>query len=92
MHKTVDLLDAQAMHRKHRNTFEVPSDAELAALRPGDYVKVCAGRERFWVEVDEFDGATIHATVASALVLTSEHGLKSGDALAFEPRHVLSVE
>jgi hypothetical protein len=44
-------VDAQAMHEAYPQSFEAPSAAEIAAVVPGDSVKVCDGGERFWVTV-----------------------------------------
>ena len=35
------LVDAQAMHREYPETFDAPDAQELAAIKPGDWVKIC---------------------------------------------------
>ena len=49
--KFPELVDAQAMARKHPATIEVPNTANLATIGAGSLVKVNADRERSWVIV-----------------------------------------
>jgi hypothetical protein len=83
--------DAQEMHRQHPDTFEVPPEAELDALSAGDHVKVCAGDERFWVLLTTVEGRALKGTVANDLLFTNQHGLRRGDPVAFEKRHVYQI-
>ena len=82
-------VDAQKMATEHPGTFAVPSPDALAALAPGDIVKVCAGDERFWVKLTTVDGDTLHGTVDS--MTFRNHGLLLGDSVEFESRHIYSI-
>ena len=92
------LVDAQARHAEHPDTFPVPSEHEVDALRPGDYAKVSVevggehgGGENFWCWIAEREGDRFRALVSNILVLAHEHGLRLGDALDFEARHIRDV-
>jgi hypothetical protein len=96
----VEWVDAQAMHRAHPDSFEVPPDAELDAIKPKTFIKVGAtshgGRtERFWLAVEApWDDEvlptpdTIIGTVNNALV---EIPLDLGQRVYVERRHVMGV-
>jgi len=86
----IEFVDAQAMARKHPNTFPIPTDVELRRIVPNQFVKVCANNERFWVKViNRFDdwitGEVDH-------VATKEHGLKDGDVITVETRHIYEIQ
>ena len=50
--KEIFLVDAQAMAKKHKGTFEAPSIGELLNLQVGDFVKLSFNdRERMWVKI-----------------------------------------
>jgi molybdopterin converting factor small subunit len=85
-----EFVDAQEMNRQHPDTFDVPTAEELKALRPGMYVKVCACNERFWVLVTGRDETGIVGIVNNDLVST-DHGLKDGDVVHFQERHIYSI-
>lgn len=88
---TTTFTNAQEMHRLHPDTFDAPSEDELAAIRPGDSVKVCTGGERFWVTVTQAGEAELTGTVDNDLVLTADHGLRYRDAVRFPRECVYSV-
>jgi hypothetical protein len=87
----VEFTDAQKMHRLHPSTFQVPSPKELEALKAGDYVKVCAGRERFWVQITSRSGIHLYGNINNDLIFSSEHGLFDKDYVGFEERHVYAI-
>ena len=80
-------MDAQRMHREHPATFDAPSEADLAGLRPGDLVKVCNKRDRFWVTLTEAqpDG-TLVGVVQNRPVGKQRYGM--GDGIRFHVRNV----
>lgn len=91
--RTVDLIDAQQRHREHPTTFDVPSDEALAAIKPGDLVKVGFytpedGGERMWVEVTSV-GADLRGKLDNTPVVFTS--MRRGDEVAFERRHVLDL-
>jgi len=44
-------VDAQKMHKNHPRKFEIPSKEAIKDIKKGDFVKICNGKERFWVKV-----------------------------------------
>lgn len=85
-------VNAQDMHRAHPRTFEVPDPSDLDGIKPGTSAKICAGRERFWVEVTavRVDGE-ITGVIDNDLICTDEHGLKCGDLVTFRRENVYQV-
>lgn len=95
------LIDAGQKHRDHPESFEVPDALALLRIVPGAFVKVGAKftsdapdviprAERFWLIVRTV-GIPLTGEINNDLVYTAEHGLKCGDILPFELRHVLDV-
>ena len=86
--------DAQAMALLHPTTFEAPDRADLAAIKPGYYIKVCAG-ERFWVKVTEVDTTgddlAFAGVVDNDLICTDSHGLSLGSVVRVSYRHVYAT-
>lgn len=83
--------DAQHMAKLYPATFEAPTAAELASIRPGSLIKICAGDERFWVKVTQRAGDQLAGTVDNDLIRTDRHGLTLGNSVSFEARHVYAV-
>jgi hypothetical protein len=81
-------VDAQAMHRKHPTTFEVPSAKQLTELKVGDFVKINANHERFWVKLTRVNGKKLEGVVDNKLI---QRGLKLGQKVRFETKHIYSV-
>lgn len=94
--KEIEFVDAQEMHLLHPETFEVPTQEELDNIQPGDSVKVCVGKERFWVTVELIGTLVgmkdvIGGIIDNDLVFTHEHGLKCGDKIKFEKKNIYSI-
>jgi hypothetical protein len=97
------LDDAEALHAEHPRSFFIPREERRQALRPGELVRLGftygphADREgeghteRMWVEVVEqaADGTTRGVLRNTPARFTA---LEIGDRVAFEPRHVLSID
>ncbi len=96
-----ELIDGRERHRQNPDTFEIPSDATVAALRVGDHVKVGAltpgaGRveaERFWVQLTSIrdDRTVFVGWIDNLLTFTEQHGLDYEDEVQFEARHILAT-
>lgn len=84
-------VDAQEMHKKYPETFFVPPQEDLDAIKIGDYIKVCISLERFWASAIEIDGNTIKAIVANELVNSPEHVLHYGNFIEVEKRHIYDI-
>lgn len=70
-------------------SFEVPSEAEIKKLKPGDFVKVARNSERFWVRVDGYVGRKWHGTVMNRLIRNED--LKLGDSIYFMRKNIYDV-
>ena len=84
----ITYVDAQAMAVKHPKTFEVPSTEELASIEPGCFVKVCTGRERFWVLVTKIRGNIVTGKVDNKLFTVP---LRLGQSISFDKKNIYSV-
>ena len=60
---SLEFVDAVQMNKENPDTFEIPSTRDIEALKPGDFVKVCAEDERFWVIVNSIKGNDVIGTV-----------------------------
>jgi hypothetical protein len=89
MTQGVEWLDAQEQRRKYPATFWSPSRSELAAICPGQYVKVCACDERFWVKVTAVVDGRLRGCVTSNLLRAP---WRWGDEVEFETRHVFQIQ
>jgi len=86
-----NFIDAQDRHALNPDTFYAPSKKELDTIESGVNVKVCLDDERFWVEVSQVNGDEITGTVNNDLIHTASHGLKFGQEIKFEKRHVYMI-
>jgi hypothetical protein len=67
----------------------MPTDIELAKIRPGDCVKVCADPgERFWVLVTAIEGNLITGHVDS-LVISAP--VECGEQITFGREYVIGI-
>jgi len=89
METTIKFVDAQEMHRKNPTRFDVPSATELLAIKMGSTVKVCNGRERFWVNVIGVNGEKLLGTVSNNLIGNDE--IDFGDTIDFEKKHIYDI-
>ena len=87
----MEFVDAQEMHLLHSKTFDAPTKEELDNLEQMDHVKICCGDERFWVQIRLICGESITGVVDNILVHTLAHGIKNGDLVKFEKRHIYSI-
>lgn len=86
---TIPFIDAQEKHRQHPDTFEILCEEELKRIKPGDGVKVCDGKERFWTVVKTSDPEgtrDITAQIDTILLRGQEYNF--GDVVKFNLRHV----
>jgi hypothetical protein len=94
-----EIVDPLPIARRTPSTFWVPSDEMLAAIGPGDFVKVIVraipprplfGAERLWVKVVAADGIMLSGTLANdpldlpGLHFESEMRFRRSDVIAIE--------
>ena len=93
-------INAQQRHKENPDTFEVPSNAELEALAPKDFIKIGVRifdpnspieAERFWLQITQIRNRVIYAKVDNDLVFTDYHSIADGDELMLAPHHVLAI-
>ena len=97
----VAFIDSPARARKHSDTWEAVSQADLENLSVGDYVKVglegynetlstanVLGGERFWVKITNINTRTITGTVQNELI---GYDLPVGALITFRRKHVIEV-
>jgi len=97
------LEDAEALHAEHPRSFFIPPAERRRALRAGELVRLGftygphvdreeeGHAERMWVEVvDQVGDGTVTARLANRPFRLN--AVEIGDALRFEPRHVLAIE
>lgn len=82
------LVNARSLARQY-SSFEVPSDAEIKRLKPGDGVKLARNGERFWVKVTGYIGRQWHGTVDNDLIRNPD--LEPGDPIFFMKKNIYDV-
>lgn len=82
------LVDAKALAKEHPDTFEVPPEANLKKIKPGDFVKLARNGERFWVKVTGFEKRRIHGAVANDLLRNDD--LPYGTSIYFQKKNIYS--
>ena len=88
MDRIINFEDAQQLAKKYPDTFYAPDESRLSQIKPGDFIKVCALNERFWVEVTAIENERIEGKVANDLLMD---GLRFDDAICVEQRHVYDI-
>lgn len=94
-----ELDDGEALHAAAPDTFPIPPADRRAALRKGEIVKLVfrmaqsdttrLSVERMWVRIDEVRPGSYRGSLDNDPV--GRVRLKAGDAVEFEPRHVIDV-
>ena len=82
------LHNAKLLALEH-DTFEVPSDATLRRIKPGDFVKIARKGERFWVRLDGFIKRKLFGTVDNVLLINQD--IKLGDQIFFQKKNIYDV-
>jgi hypothetical protein len=83
MHK-IQFTDAYEIHKENPTTFEIPTEEEINSIKIGSFIKVCAGRERFWVKVSKIEDNVYQGNINNHLMLTNEHGYKDNDLVSIK--------
>lgn len=93
------LADGQALADEYPYTFYKPSAEAIAALRPGDEVKLifemdsddpeAPNAERMWVAIQARNGDAFEGLLDNTPACITD--LAAGDPVAFETRHIIQV-
>ena len=87
------LLNARELEKQHPETFSCPNDRDCQWIKKGTMVKVCNGRERFWVEVTAIrKGGILQGRCSNNLVCTDQSVLKLGDEFQFSTVNIYDIE
>lgn len=84
-----NLVNAEVMSILHPETFERVDQEKIDNLKPGDNVKICHNKERFWCIVLEVNGQWVKAEVNNDVSL--EQPFKLGDILDFNKQNIYDV-
>ena len=83
------LVNARLLALEFEDTFFVPSDASIKAIKTGNFVKVALNNERIWVRVDGYVGRKWFGTVSNDLMLQND--LKCGDCIYFMRKNIYDI-
>ncbi len=97
--KTPNLTNAIQMSELSSDFELLEHDQRYYLLFPGDYAKVCVEfeehkgctGERFWVRVTLAEPGHYQGVVDNELCHTEAHGLRCGDVIAFDYRHIYNI-
>ena len=90
---SAQLVNAQELHLQHPESFEIPCPDELKALAPYDFVKICNGKERFWVKITDVDVLGNNLTGIIDNKLIDEYiEYNYGDMVSFRKCHVYTIK
>lgn len=82
------LVNARSLSLQY-DTFNVPSDADIRKIKPGDFVKLARNGERFWVRVDGYIARKWHGTIDNKL--TENEDIGYGDKIFFYKKNIYDV-
>ena len=68
MEEHIKFENAQELQKQFPDTFFAPDKATLEQIGPGDFIKVCTDRERFWAEVISVEEGKVTAEVANMVL------------------------
>jgi hypothetical protein len=83
--------DAQKLAILYPETFEAPTNEELSSIKPGMFVKICVGSERFWIKVDSVNDKEIQGKIDNQLVYSDETDLYYEDEVSFTRNNVYQI-
>lgn len=88
----IEFINGEEMAREHPETFEIPTLEERSSVKPGQFIKVGANGERFWLRVASvMEDGSYCGIVDNDLVRSDEHGLYLGDDVIVGKEHVLDI-
>jgi len=86
------LENCNKRNKQYPKTFWIPSMSKLSSLQVGDFAKVIAPGERFWVIIRERKGNEFVGEINNDLVGTDLHKLKYGDLIAFKRDNICDID
>lgn len=95
-------IDGVELNRQNPNSFFIPSPEDVAAIVPGDRVKIGLERdavpgeingERFWLEVTEVEGTGSDRRITGELITgLIVFDIELGEEFTVEARHILDIQ
>ena len=82
-------VNAREMSQKNPNSFSHPSKDELNQIKAKDSVKICVGKERFWVEVEKVEDSLITGTIDNNLL---QDELEFGQSIQFHKDNIYNID
>jgi len=76
---------------KEFHSFKIPTADERGGRKVGDYVKVCADSERFWVRITAVEPGFYTGVIDQDLVHSRKHGLNDGDVIRLVPDNIIGL-
>ena len=73
---------------KQHDTFWAPSAKQLKQVKNGSTVKICNGKERFWVKVEGRQKKMFIGHIRNNLLFST---YTFGDMIAFEEKHIYDI-
>ena len=86
---TDNWVDAQERHQENPAIFWAPSQEELNEIKKGFSVKICNGRERFWVNVVNVNENKLIGIVANELIYETPYN--NGDKVSFFKKNIYQI-
>ena len=84
----MQLQDAQALAKQH-DTFWAPSNKQLKQVKNGSIVKICNGKERFWVIIEGRQKNIYMGHIRNNLLFST---YAFGDLIAFEENQIVIIK
>ena len=82
-------VDARNLHNLYPDKFEVPTDIELDKMKSGNLVKICNGKERFWVEITEINERYLLGRIDNEIVSGKDY--KKNNIILFEKKNIYDI-
>ena len=94
MEKEILFENAWHQNLKHPTTFLIPDKQDIHNLKKGDFVKICAFAERFWVKLTFIDNGDPSDYRYRGIIdndLITEY-LHLGEEVEFHERNIYSID
>jgi hypothetical protein len=90
------LVDSEERQRQFPDSWQHPPEGILAAIRPGDCVKIAVEGadvpgERFWTVVQEVSESAYVVRVENDLLFSQKHQIHCGDILCINRQNIIDV-
>ena len=84
-----DWVDAKKLSKQYPEKFDIPEDNEIIKIVIGDFVKICNGKERFWVEVTEIKDDYLLGRIDNEIFTGLDY--KKNSIIMFERKNIYDI-